>query len=102
MLRQSKYKGKIETQHVGINLHNALKLENMPSEARLKILKLKKKPKLFMLIITVQIFSLCYQIFPYDRTKFPVFSLSGKSKNQIPCFPCAVATLDYHTYCEIL
>ena len=27
--------------------------------------------------------------------KFPVFSLSGKSKNQIPCFPCAVATLQY-------
>ena len=26
--------------------------------------------------------------------KFLVFSLSGKSKNQIPCFPCAVATLD--------
>ena len=25
--------------------------------------------------------------------KFPVFSLSGKSDNQIPCFPCAVATL---------
>ena len=22
-----------------------------------------------------------------------MFSLSGKSKNQIPCFPCAVATL---------
>ena len=49
-----------------------------------------------MLIITVQIFSLCWQIFPCVRTKFPVFSLSGKSKNQIPCFPCfpcAVATL---------
>ena len=25
--------------------------------------------------------------------KFPVFSLSGKSDNKIPCFPCAVATL---------
>ena len=46
-----------------------------------------------MLVITVQIFSLCQQIFPCVRTKFPVFSLSGKSKNQIPCFPCAVATL---------
>ena len=50
-----------------------------------------------MLIITVQIFSLCYQIFPCVRTKFPVFSLSGKSKNQIPCFPCAVATLKYYS-----
>ena len=46
-----------------------------------------------MLIITLQIFSLCKQIFPCVRTKFPVFSLSGKRKNQIPCFPCAVATL---------
>ena len=25
-----------------------------------------------------------------------MFSLSGKSKNQIPCFPCAVATLEYY------
>ena len=24
---------------------------------------------------------------------FPVFSMSGKIDNQIPCFPCAVATL---------
>ena len=31
--------------------------------------------------------------FPCVTVKFPVFSLSGKSKNQIPCFPCAVATL---------
>ena len=46
-----------------------------------------------MLIITVQIFSLCKQIFSYVRTNFPVFSLSGKSKNQILCFACAVATL---------
>ena len=41
----------------------------------------------------VQIFSLCWHIFPCVRMKFPLFSLSGKSKNQIPCFPCAVATL---------
>ena len=26
--------------------------------------------------------------FPCVTAKFPVFSLSGKSKNQIPCFPC--------------
>ena len=25
--------------------------------------------------------------------KFPVFSLSGKIDDQIPCFPCPVATL---------
>ena len=30
-----------------------------------------------------------------------MFSLSGKSKNQIPCFPCAVATLFfYFSICE--
>ena len=40
-----------------------------------------------------KIFSLCLRIFPCVKAKFPVFSLSGKSKNQIPCFPCAVATL---------
>ena len=27
-----------------------------------------------------------------------LFSLSGKSDNQIPCFPCAVATLTFHTF----
>ena len=43
-----------------------------------------------------KIFSLCLKIFPCVKAEFPVFSLSGKSKNQIPCFPCfpcAVATL---------
>ena len=40
-----------------------------------------------------KIFSLCLRFFPCVKAKFPVFSLSGKSKNQIPCFPCAVATL---------
>ena len=38
-------------------------------------------------------------IFPRVRTKFLVFSLSGKSKNQIPCFPCAVATLQHSCVC---
>ena len=40
-----------------------------------------------------KIFSLCLKFFPCVKAKFPVFSVSGKSKNQIPCFPCAVATL---------
>ena len=35
-----------------------------------------------------KIFSLCLKIFPCVKAKFPVFS-------QIPCFPCAVATLAY-------
>ena len=81
---------------MGRNVHNTLKLKMMPSEARLKKFEIKKINILFMLIITVQIFSLCWQIFLCVRTKFPVFSLSGKRKNQIPCFPCfpcAVATL---------
>ena len=45
-----------------------------------------------------KIFSLCLKIFPCVKAKFPVFSLSGKIKNQIPCFPCfpcAVATLNF-------
>ena len=33
------------------------------------------------------------QTFPFVTAKFPVFSLSGKSKSQIPSFPCAMATL---------
>ena len=33
-----------------------------------------------------KIFLVCY-------SKIPVFSQSGKSKSQIYCFPCAVATL---------
>ena len=37
--------------------------------------------------------SLCCPKFPCVVPKFPAFSLSGKSDNQIPCFPCAVATL---------
>ena len=37
--------------------------------------------------------SLCCPNFPCVVPKFPVFSLSGKTDNQIPCFPCAVATL---------
>ena len=40
-----------------------------------------------------QNFSLCQSKIPCVKAKFPVFSLSGKSENQIPCFPCAVATL---------
>ena len=32
------------------------------------------------------------QTFPFVTAKFPVFSLSGKSKSQIPSFPCAMAT----------
>ena len=53
------------------------------------IAKLSKKSKFSK-------FSLCCQNFPGVKiklTKFPVFSLSGKVKIQIPCFPCAVVTL---------
>ena len=45
---------------MGTNEHNILKLKIMPSKVRLKIFEIKKKNNiLFMLIITVQIFSLC-------------------------------------------
>ena len=50
-----------------------------------------------------KIFSLCLKIFPCAKAKFPVFSLSGKSKNRIPCFPCfpcAVATLKVKHYAD--
>ena len=63
----------------------------MSSKVRLKKFEIYKK--IPVLIITVQRFSLCLKYFPCVTAKFPVFSLSGKSKNQIPCFPCVVATL---------
>ena len=37
---ESKYTGKIWTQHVGINVHNILKLKIMMSEARLQIFEI--------------------------------------------------------------
>ena len=46
--------------------------------------------------------SLCCPNFPCVVPKFPVFSLSGKSDNQIPCFPCAVATLYDYLTCLII
>ena len=51
------------------------------------------------------IFSLCCTDFPCVGLKFPVFSLSGKTDDQIPCFPCAVATLllvVLHRVCHLL
>ena len=45
-------------------------------------------------------FTIKYLIFreiwkiPRVVPEFPVFPLSGKLDNQIPCFPCAVATLE--------
>ena len=62
-------------------------------------MKFKKRNRLFILIITVNFFSLCLnfslchrkkfslclKIFPCVTAKLPVVSLSGKSKNQIPC-----------------
>ena len=89
---------------------NTLRWRLMPSEARLKIFWNSKNKQtfhfnnhsqIFSLCLNFslcyrKIFSLCLKIFPCVKAKFPVFSLSGKSKNQIPCFPCfpcAVATL---------
>ena len=79
----------------------------MPSEARQKKFEIKKNKhtfyfsnhsQIFSLCLNFslchrKIFSLCLKIFPCVKAKFPVFSLSGKSKNQIPSFPCALATL---------
>ena len=53
----------------------------------------------FFFFLDTQIFpvlvvnSLCKNIFLIFFNKFPMFSLSGKMDFQIPCFPCAVATL---------
>ena len=49
----------------------------------------------FKIFPVLKVNSLCKIIFLIFFGKFPVFSLSGKSKNQIPCFPCAVATLGW-------
>ena len=90
-----------------VKVDNTLKWRLMPSKARLKnFWNLKNKQtfhfnnhsQIFSLCLNFslchrKIFSLCLKIFPCVKAKFPVFSLSGKSKNQIPCFPCAVATL---------
>ena len=81
---------------------NTLRWRLMPSEARLKKFWNLKNKQTFHFNNHSQIFSLCHRkifslclkIFPCVKAKFPVFSLSGKSKNQIPCFPCAVATLN--------
>ena len=50
-------------------------------------------------------FSLCKKL---NKINFMCFSLSGKVNIQIPCFPCAVATLCYlimqhvHVCCRLL
>ena len=69
------------------------------SEAK-KFWKYVKRNMLFTSMNTVKSISLCLKNFPCVITKFPVFSLSGKSKNQIPCCPCAVVTLNYVTFSD--
>ena len=78
---------------MGKNGHNTLKLKIMLCKARLKNFEIKKnKPSFYLNNHSPNIFPVLIN-FTCVRAKFPVFSLSGKSKNQIPCFPCAVATL---------
>ena len=63
----------------------------MPSVARLEKIGVYKSMK--------EEFTIKYLIFreiwknSCVVPKFPMFSLSGKIDNQIPCFPCAVAIL---------
>ena len=80
---------------------NTLRWRLMPSEGRLKkfwnsknkqTFHFNNHSQIFSLCLNFslchrKIFSLCLKIFPCVKAKFPVFSLSGKSKNQIPCFP---------------
>lgn len=67
----------------------------MTREARLKKIFQKKTPMNGNFIITQEKNCIKYilQFFPCVVAKFPVFSLSGKVNIQIPCFPCAMATL---------
>ena len=64
----------------------------MPSEARLEKVEVHQSMN-GQFTIKYFIFKEILKI-PCAVPKFPVFSLSGKSDNQIPCFPCAVATLE--------
>ena len=50
---------------------------------------------LFVLINSQKYFPCVSKTFPVLQQN-SLFSLSGKSKNQIPCFLCAVATLILH------
>ena len=83
------------TCQVTVKFDNTLKLRIMSSEARLNIFEILKKNhrSTFILSITVKGFSLRLQSFLCVTVKFSAF-LSGKCKNQIPCFPCIVATLN--------
>ena len=73
----------------GIKAHNTLKLKIMPSEARLKNFEIyKNKHTFYVNNHSPNIFRVS-KFFPVSEQN----SLSGKSKNQIPCFPCAMATL---------
>ena len=63
----------------------------MPGEVRLEKIGAHQSMK-GQFTIKYFIFRIVGKI-PCVVPKFPVFSLSGKIGNQIPCFPCAVATL---------
>ena len=58
----------------------------MLSEVRLKNLEFTERSMILVLIITVQIFFLCQNIFPVLQQN-SLFSLSGKSKTKLPVFP---------------
>ena len=63
--------------------------------------KYVKRNMLFAFINTVKNIFPVSQNFPCVTTKFPVFSPTGKSKNQIPCFPCAVVTLEHSNRLQV-
>ena len=74
---ESKYTGKMgDTQHVGTNVHNTLKLKIMPSEARPKIFggNLKNKHTFYFN--------------NHSPNIFPVLANFSLCQNKIPCvFP---------------
>ena len=79
--------------------------ENVPSEVRVEknwdtVHLLMKGQFTIKYLICREIWKIpcVIQIFPCVVPKFPVFSLSGKTDNQIPCFPSAVAILCMSTF----
>ena len=81
----------------GENMNTIKVCGKMPRGARIKIgvHQLMKGQFTIKYLIFREIWKFPYvvQIVPVLYLNYPVFSMSGKIDNQIPCFPCAVETL---------
>ena len=91
---KSKYTHKIGAYSMGENGHSTLNLKFMLSKVRLKEFEIIKKHHTFHINDHSQNILPVSPIFCMCHSKIPcIFSLSGKSENQIPCFSCVVATM---------